>query len=115
MLDFPSNDCIANNADAMSIRDHHRPVEKSGIFDPSCSGHFAIAVEAEPSGEDGVVGIFSPRQNGGYAGANRPHPDLQRALPRNQGSMADFHALDVGDSVQRAGITVEGNTEITSA
>ncbi len=81
MIDAPLNNGVAHNADAVRVGDHHGPFKKSGLFDPSRSGHFAVAVQRPPTGENGIVhGIFSARQHGGHPRSNGALPDLQFSL-----------------------------------
>ena len=55
VLYAPCNDRIAHHADAVGVGDHHRAVEKARIFEPGGSGHFAVAVQREPAGEDRIL------------------------------------------------------------
>src|SRR5437868_5834949 len=61
VLHAPCDDGVANHADAMRVGDHDGTVEKAGLFYPGRAGHFAIAVEGEPSGKYRVFGILAPR------------------------------------------------------
>ena len=44
-----------------------------------------------------------------------PTPTFRRAAARNQRRVADFHALHVGDGIERAGSAVEGNAQVSGA
>ena len=99
----------------MRIRDDYRPFEKAQIIERGGAGHLAVAVQREPASEDRISGIFSPRKNGGDAGAYRANTYLQRAIAGNQRRVANFHALYVGDGVERAGSAVEGNAQVSGA
>ena len=115
VLDLPGDDGIADDADAVRVRDHDRAIEKAGVFHPGGAGHFAVAVEGEPSGEDGVVGSLAARMNGGHSGAHRAFADFQFAAPEDESGVADLDAFNVGDGVVGAGSAVEGDTEIAGA
>ena len=52
---FPGDDGVADDADAVGVGDHDGAVEEAGVVDPGGAGHFTVAVEGEPGGEDGVV------------------------------------------------------------
>ncbi len=99
----------------MRVGDHHRPVEKARILEPGGAGHLAIAVEREPSGEDGIVVCFAAGKNGGDSGAHRAFADYELALARDERGVSDFNAFDVGDGVVRAGSAVEGNSQTARA
>jgi hypothetical protein len=80
-LDLPGDDRVAHHADAVGVGDHDRTVEKAGVVDPGGAGHFAVAVEGEPGGEDGVVGSLAAGMDGGDAGAHGPLPTTSLPLP----------------------------------
>src|SRR6202043_3268108 len=64
-LHFPGDDGVADYAYAAGVGDHDGAVEESGIFEPGCAGHFAVAVESEPCAEDGIARAFAPGKDGG--------------------------------------------------
>ena len=82
VFDFPGDDGVAYYADAMRVGDHHGTVEEAGIVDPGGAGHFAVAVEGEPGGEDGVIAGFAARMNRGDAGADGAFADFEFAVRR---------------------------------
>src|SRR6266404_5709151 len=49
--DLPLNVAVAHRAHTVGIGDHDRSVQEAGLFDPRRTGHFAVAVEGEPSCE----------------------------------------------------------------
>ena len=112
----PLNDGITHHANAMRIRDHHRPFEKARFFHPGRAGHFAIAVERPPPGEDRIAhGIFSARKNRGDAGAHRTFSDLQLPFPKDERRVADGYSRNIGDGVERSRGAVEGNAKVAGA
>src|SRR6266550_6598659 len=69
--DAPLDDGIANNAHAVRVGEHDWPFKKAGFFDPRGTGHFAIAVQRPPAGENGIVHrVFSTRKYGGHSRSN---------------------------------------------
>ena len=109
---LPANDRVTHYADAVCIRDHDRTVDKSGVFDPMRSRHFAIAIQAEKAAEDSISRIFAARQNRGHAGAYRANASFEWAVPGNQRRVSNLHALDVGNGIEGAGIAVKSDAEI---
>ena len=93
----------------------HGSVEEAGIVNPGGAGHFAVAVEGEPGGENGVVAGLAAGMNGGDAGAHRAFADYEFAFTGDQRGVADLDAFYVGDGVVGAGSAVEGNSEIAGA
>jgi hypothetical protein len=94
------------------VGDHDGAVEEAGVFEPGGSGHLAVAVEREPSAEDGVVRVLPSGMDSGNAGADGAFADFELAVAGDERGVSDFYALDVGDGVIRAGRAVEGDTEI---
>ena len=72
---LPGDDGVADDAHAVGVGDHYGAVEEAGVFDPGGSGHFAVAVEGEPGGEDGVVAGLAARMDGGDSGADGAFAD----------------------------------------
>src|ERR1700737_3471503 len=99
----------------MGIADHDRPVEKSGVVNPGGAGHFAVAVEREPGGEDGVSGGFAARENGGDSGARRAFADYKFSLAGEERGVADLDSFDVSDGIVGAGSAVERDAEVAGA
>src|SRR5580700_2717105 len=69
-LGSPLDECVANNAYAVGVGDHHGSVEEAGLLDPGGAGHFAIAVLGKPTAEGQVVTCFAARPDDGYACAD---------------------------------------------
>src|SRR6267378_433255 len=114
--DAPLNDGIAHDADAVRVGDHHGTFQKTGLFHPRGAGHFAIAVERPPTGENGIVHrVFSARKYGGYSRSNRSITHLKFSFTRHERGVPDGHAGNVGDGVERAGRAVKRDTEIAGA
>ena len=67
----PLDHRVAHHPHAVGVGDHHRPFEKSRLFDPCRSGHLAVAVLRKPGGEHGIgKRVRTPRQHGGHSGAH---------------------------------------------
>jgi len=116
MRDAPLDDCVSYYTDAVRVGDHHRAFEEPGLFDPGGAGHFAIAVERPPAGENGIAhGIFAAWENGGDAGAHGAFTDLKLSFPGDERRVADGDAGNVGDGVEWTGRAVEGDAEIAGA
>ncbi len=115
VFELPGNDGVAHDADAVRVGDHHGAVEEAGIVDPRGAGHFTITVKRKPGGEDGVVGSFSARMDGGHAGTHRSLADYEFAFAGDERGVSDFDALDVGDGVVGAGIAIEWDAEIAGS
>src|SRR4029077_5521397 len=110
MRDAPLNYRVADYADAVRVGDHYRTLEEAGFFDPGRAGHFPIAVERPPAGEDGIAhGIFTARKNGGDSGAYGTRADLQFSFAGDECGVADGDTGNVSDGVKRAGGAVERN------
>ncbi len=77
------------------------PVEKAGFLDPGGAGHLAIAVEAEPSGINGIGILLAAGQDDRDAGADRTLADFELAISANERGRADFHSGYIGDRVER--------------
>jgi hypothetical protein len=97
------------------VGDQHRAFKKAGLFHPGSAGHFAVAVESEPAGEDRVGGSLAAGEDGGDAGAHRPCTDAQLSFTFDDGAVAHFDAGHIGDGVERAGDAVERHTEVAGA
>ena len=97
----------------MRVGDHDGAVEKARIFQPCGARHFSVAVEGEPTAEDGVIGPVSAGKNGSDAGADRTFSNFKFAAAGDERGVSHFYALDVGDGVVCAGRSVEGDAQIT--
>ncbi len=112
--DNPLNHGVADDADAMGVRNHHGADQKTGLLDPGGAGHFAISVQGPPPGHRGVVKVFSTRKNRGNAGTDRAFSDDKLSFAGNQRSVADENAGNIGDCILRAGRVVKRNAKIAS-
>ena len=110
VLDAPFDIGIANGADAMCVSDQDRPVQPSGFFQPGGAGHFTVAVQREPSAEDGRAGLLAVRPDGGNSSAHR-----MVAVARDERGVAHFESGDIGDGVQRTRRAFERNTQLAGA
>ena len=116
VIEAPLNDRIANDSDAVRVGDHHGAFEKAGLFHPSRAGHFTVAVQRPPAGEDRIAHrIFSARKHGGHSRANRPLANLQLSFAGNERSVPDGYAGNIGDGVERPGCAVKRDAEIAGA
>ena len=115
MLYLPGDDRVADHADAVRVGDHHGAVEKAGVVDPGGAGHFAVAVEGEPGGENGVVTGFAAGMDCGDSGADGAFANYEFALAGDERGVADFDSFNVCDGVVGAGSAVEGDAEIAGA
>ena len=112
MLYAPCNHSVTHYSDTVCVGDHNRAVQETGLLHPCSAGHLAVAVQGEPSGEDGIFGILAARQDGSHAGTHGADTYFQRPVAGNQGCMADLHSLHVCDGVQRARRTVKRDAQI---
>ena len=115
VLDSPGDHGVADDADGVRVGDGDGTCEEAGFFDPGGSGHFAVAVEGEPSSVDGVFVVMAAREDGGDSGAHGSFADFERAAPGDEGGGPDFDAGDVGDGVEWARLAVEGDAELAGA
>ena len=83
--------------------------------DPRRAGQFAIAVEGEPGGEDGVERLLPAGEDRRDPGPNRPAADDQFPLAADQGDVPDFDAGHIGDRVERPGRAVERDAQVAGA
>src|SRR5438128_4105219 len=112
VLDNPLNHGVADNADAVRVRDHHGADQKTGFFDPRGSGHFAVPVQGPPPGHHRIVEISSARKNRGDSRAHRSFSNNQFPFAGNQGSVTDEDTGNIGDGILWPGRAVKRNTEI---
>src|SRR5262249_34825157 len=85
------------------------------VFDPSRACHLAVAIEVEPSREHRRRVVTAPRENGCDPGAHRSLTHAEWSRTPHNGRMPHHHALHVGDGVERAGRTIEGDAEVAGA
>ena len=88
------------------------PFRQPGFFDPGRAGHFAVAVQAEPSCINIVGVLFPARQDHGDAGSDRTFAHFQRPIAANQRRCADFHAGNIGNGVELSRRAFEGHAKI---
>ena len=90
------------------------PMSAARLANPMGVGHLAIAIQVELARPDRArVAAMPARQDGGYAGADRPLAHLQRAIALDDRGEPDFDAGDVGNGIARPGSSVERNTDVT--
>src|SRR5688572_28832375 len=84
VLEPPLDGGVAYRADARCVREENGPFEKSRFLDPGCAGHFPVAVERKPAGED-WIGVAAPaRQDSRDACPYGSFADLELSLPENE-------------------------------
>jgi hypothetical protein len=106
---------VAHQAHAGRIRQHDGTFEEAGFLDPGRAGHFPVAVERRPAREDRIGGRLAARQDRGDAGPDRAGADFERPVTRDEGRVADLDAGHVGDGVERARCTAEGDAQVAGA
>ncbi len=111
----PGDERVAHRADAIGVGDRHRIEQEAIILDPRRAGHLAVAIEAEPSGEDRREVVPAPGEHHGDTRPNRSLAPDQRSLAADQCGVADGHAGYVGDGIERTRGTVERHAEIARA
>ena len=112
VLHAPGDRRLVHGADAVRVGEHHRPLEQAALLDPGAAGHLARAVQHEAAGERGRRDRVAPaRQDRGHAGAHLA--PVREIL--DQRALADRHAGDVGDGIERPGRAVEGDAEVACA
>ena len=108
----PVDHRIAHNSNAERVGDHDRTPEKAGFLYPGRSGHLPVAIERPPRGHHRIARPTAARQDGRDPSSHRSLTDHQLALAADQRDMADFHARDIADRVERARGSIEGNAQI---
>src|SRR5271165_3367997 len=105
---------VPNHANAMSVRQKHRPFQKPRFLNPLRAGHLSIPVKRKDCSRNSrVTSLFSERKNRSHTRANRSHADDQLSFPLYQGCLADLDAGHVSDRVQFSRRSVKWNSEIT--
>ena len=92
--DAPFDHGVAHDADAVGVGQHDRAFEKAALLDPGHAGHLAVAVEAEPTGENRMIqrAFLAARQDRGDARADRTDADFQLAFALDQRGEAHLDA-----------------------
>jgi hypothetical protein len=103
----PLDDRVPHHTHAVGVGDDDRVEQQAVVVDPGRAGHLAVAVQVEPAGEH-------RREVAGAARKHRgdPGPDV---APPDQGGVADRHAGDVGNGVERSRLPLERNAHISGA
>ena len=109
---LPPDDGVPHDADAVGIGHRHRPFQQPALLDPGRAGHFAVAVQREPRGEDRLRVAFPARVDHRHTGAHRSRPHHQLSASGNEGGLADFDARHVGDGVEWSRRPADGQLEI---
>ena len=104
----PGDRRLVDRADAVGVRDEHRPLQDPPVADPGRAGHLAVPVEGEPVGEHPDPAHPAARQHRGDPGPDRP------LLPQDRG-VSHLQPGNVGDGVQRAGVALEGHSQVPGA
>jgi hypothetical protein len=82
----------------------------SRIVEPGGAGHFPVAVEIVPGGENAAGELLAARQDRGDAGSHRALADDEFALAADKRDLANLDAGDVRDGVERARRTGKRDT-----
>ena len=112
LRDFPLDDRVADDADAVRVGDRDRTFEQPALLHPRRPGHLAVAVEREPRGEHRIGVGLAARVHDGDAGAHRALADDELAAAGDQRGVADLDAGNVGDGVERARGAADRQLEI---
>ena len=104
----PGDRRLVDRADAVGVRDEHRPLQDPPVADPGGSGHLSVPVQGEPVGEHSGLAHPPTRQHRGDPGPDRP------LLPED-GRVSHFQSGNVGDGVQRTRVALEGHPQIPGA
>jgi hypothetical protein len=116
VADAPGNGRVPGYAHAVRVGNDYRSLQETALLDPRCAGHFAITVQAEHTGVDGIVKRLVPsRDNRCHAGSDRTFANLKLAFSLNQGGVADLDANHVRDGVELTGRSFEWNSQISRA
>ena len=103
---------IADDADTVRIGQHDRAFKLAGFVDPGSAGHFAIAVQGKPAGEDRCIRtVLAARQDRGHPGAHLVR--VREIL--DQGHLANRDPGNIGERVERSGCALKRNAEIARA
>src|SRR5215510_9649168 len=104
---------VAHEADAVSIGDRDGTFEEAGFFHPGGTGHLAVSIEREPSGEHGIVRrLLSSRENRGHPGPDGTDSDLEFSFAGDERGVPDLDAFDIRDCVECAGRSLKRNPEV---
>jgi hypothetical protein len=79
------------------------------------SGHIPITIAGKVSHEKALRAEFPAGKDGCNARPHRPFSDREFAFPGNERLETDLDTGNVGDSIERPGRAVEGNTEVARA
>jgi hypothetical protein len=108
----PGDHGVAHHADAVRVGQEHRPLQLPRLLDPGGAGHLAVAVQCEPSAEyRRAQAIAAARQDRGDA---RAHLVPARQVLDQRG-VANRHAGDVRDRIERSRLAVERHAEVPRA
>jgi hypothetical protein len=111
----PLDHRVAHGPDAVGVGDGDRVDQQSVVVDPGRARHFAVPVEAEPSGEYRIQVFLAPRKDGGDAGSYRPLPDHQFPRSPHDRDVSNRDAGNVGDRVERARRAFERYADVAGA
>ena len=108
----PCNHGVVHDADTVRVGEDHGPLEAASFFEPRGASHLAIAIQSEPGTEYRYIDAFlAPRQDRGNTGADFVF-GIRRA---DQRCLTDRDSRDIGDRIERAGLTFERNAKIACA
>ncbi len=111
----PGHDRVAYHTHAMRVGDHDRPGQKSRLLDPRRTRHLTIAVEHGAASENGILRLFSAREDGSDPSPHGTFADDEPPVAFYQRRVPNFDARNVGDGVERARCAGKRNAEIAGA
>src|SRR5262249_20182394 len=115
LRDFPFDDRVAHDADAVRVRDADGSLEVAAFLHPRGAGHLTVAVEREPGREHRIGVRLAARVDDRDPGAHRTLAYHELAAAGDESRVSDFDAGDVGDRVERTGRSADGELEIVLA
>src|SRR5256885_6568175 len=101
MSETPGNHGVARDSDAVGVGQHDRALQKSALLYPGSAGHFAVAIQREIAGEDGIVhGIAPTGKKCRHASSDRTFADFELTLPADESGVANFHSGNIGNGIE---------------
>src|SRR5581483_2443922 len=86
--------------------------KEARFLNPRGTGHFAIAILAEPPCIDRIGICFAACEEDSNAGTHRPLAHLQRTISRDKRSSSNFDAAHIRDCIQRPRSSIERYAKI---
>ncbi len=100
-LDLRPDERVADDPDAVGVRQADRSAEQAGLTDPLEAGQLAVPVEPMRSGEHGLDPCVTVvRDDHGDPGPDGTQPPDERAVAADERPVTDPDARDVGDRAE---------------